>query len=181
MQIALNDERWQVPDEASLMEVLADLSERASARQHLVTSLYVGDRAITDRELQPLYLSKRLSEVGSVRATSQPLTTVYSGVRATAQALGRQLRDEGAQLLAQARAGQHDARGLDGWLGRMADFVEGVAVSGEAGDMSGRDVLPWIEELLSARGQKDFVRIADLLQYEILPRLPHPDDSVGAR
>ncbi|GKS59174.1 hypothetical protein YTPLAS18_27010 [Nitrospira sp.] len=181
MHVALNDERWQVSDDASLMEVLADLSERASARQHLVTSLYVGDRVITDRELQPLYLCKPLSEVGSVRATSQPLTVVYSGVRATAQRLGRQLRNEGDQLLAEARAGQHDARRLDGWLGQMADFVEGTLVSAEDGDTAGQDVLPWIEELLCARSQRDLVRIADLLQYEILPRLPLPDASVGAR
>ena len=181
MQVTLNDERWQVSDDASLMEVLADVSERAAARQHLVTALHVGDRAITDRELQPLYLGKSMREVGSVRAASEPLTNVYSSVRATAQRLGKQLRHEGDDLLAKARAGQHDAAGLDAWLGRLADFVEGTLVGVEAGDTSGRDVLPWIEELMRARGQRDLVRIADVLQYEVLPRLPVPDGPVGAR
>ncbi len=175
MQVTLNEERWNVSDETTLMEVLAEVSERARARQHLVTTLHVGERPITDRELQPLYLGKAMKEVGAVRAVSQPLTAVYSSVRETARRLGVQLREEGAELFAQARAGRHDARILDAWIGRMADYVEGASVGMGTPDAPGRDLAPWIEELLQARMRQDAVRMADVLQYEVLPRLPVAD------
>lgn len=47
MQVTLNNESWHVSDDATLMTVLAELSDRATAHRQFVTSLYVGGRTIT--------------------------------------------------------------------------------------------------------------------------------------
>lgn len=172
MQVTLNDERWQVSDEATVMEVLADLSERAHARQHLVMRLEIGGRVITDRDLQPLFLSKMMKEVGDVQASSQALECLYSNVHEAAEALGGQLRSEGHALAARVRLGGTEVAALDAWVGRMADYVEGATAGNRLSSTSIGELTAWLEQLLQARGQGDLVRVADLLQYEILPRLP---------
>ena len=181
MLVMLNEERWQVSDDATLMEVLADVSERAASRQHLVTTLRVGERRITDRDLQPRYLDKPMREVGAVRAISEPLGALCANIRDTACRLGKELRQEGEALLAQTRAGRHDPAGLDAWLARLADFVEASLLGTDEINPASRELVSWIEELLGARGQQDLVRIADLLEYEIVPRLPASVRGVSSR
>ncbi len=48
---------------------------------------------------------------------------------------------------------------------REAGHTQGVA------GLSSATLLPWIQELLGARSSADPVRVADLLEYELLPRL----------
>ncbi|MFO0775930.1 MAG: hypothetical protein U0172_14825 [Nitrospiraceae bacterium] len=173
MQIILDNEQWQVPDETTVMQVLADLSDRAAARRRVVTRVHVGSRAITDRDLQPLYLEKMLREVGAVRAESQSETILHEQVRATAQRAGVELRADGAALIQAMRAGQHNHRTFDLWLGRCADFMEGAAMGLSVAELAQQQELAtWMEELLQARHSLDRVRLADVLEYEVLPRLP---------
>ena len=51
MHITLDEEQWQVSDESSLMEILATISDRAQAQHRMVTSLTIGGKAISDRDL----------------------------------------------------------------------------------------------------------------------------------
>lgn len=172
MQVILNDEQWTVSDDATVMEVLAELSERATSRQLLVTTLEIGHRPITDRDLQPLYLGRAVKEVGEVRAIATPLSTVYAQVRETAHKAGVELHGEGQALLRDLRAGHHDTRRVDAWLGRCADFVEGSMLGmTSSGSAEQQALLSWLDELLRARQRHDQVRLADVLQYEVLPRM----------
>jgi hypothetical protein len=54
MHITLDGEQWQLPDDTSLMNALAFLSDKAHAQHRIVTSLTVGGRSINDRDLDPV-------------------------------------------------------------------------------------------------------------------------------
>jgi sulfur carrier protein ThiS len=179
MQIVLNDEQWELSDEVTLFEALAQVSDRAKARQHLVVTLEVGGRPVTDRDLQPDFLSQTGRLAGVVRATSQHVTEITAAARGIVEAYGQQLKQEGAALASALRRGEAAIAGLDGWLGRLADYVE--AVEQDRGHTSAEEpnsLVPWIAELLEARSRKDAVRMGDLLQYELLVRLPGADERV---
>ncbi|CAI4032981.1 hypothetical protein DNFV4_03411 [Nitrospira tepida] len=173
MQIVLNDERWELSDETTLLEALAQVSDRARARQHLVMTLEVGGRPVTDRDLQPEFLSQTGRLVDVVRATSRHVAEITAGARGMVEAYGRQLRQECAALATALRRGEMAVAGLDGWLGRLADYVEAAEQDRRRTSMEESDSLvPWIAELLETRARKDHVRMVDLLEYELLPRLP---------
>jgi hypothetical protein len=62
---------------------------------------------------------------------------------------------------------------LDLWLGKLADYlelVEGDRISRRKGEDE-RPLSAWVRELLTARNGRDIVLMADLLEFEILPRL----------
>ena len=68
--------------------------------------------------------------------------------------------------------------GLDGWLGRLADYVEAAEQDRRRTSMEeSNSLVPWIAELLETRARKDHVRMVDLLEYELLPRLPGADPT----
>ncbi|MGE3152744.1 MAG: hypothetical protein AB7G48_05410 [Nitrospiraceae bacterium] len=179
MRIFLNDEEWELSDEATLFEALAQVSDRAQTRQHVVMRLEVGGRPVTDRDLHPDFLSQPGSLIGVVRATSQPVAEISAATRELVETYGRQLRQEGTALVAAHQRGETATAGLDGWLGRLADYVEAVEQDRGYTSTEKRDSLvPWIAELLEARSRKDAVRIGDLLQYEVLARLPGADQPM---
>jgi hypothetical protein len=62
---------------------------------------------------------------------------------------------------------------LDLWLGKVADVVEiiGNGPKQPGTESPARVVAGWMEEFLEARRLRDTVRMADLLEYEVLPRL----------
>jgi hypothetical protein len=62
---------------------------------------------------------------------------------------------------------------LDLWLGKVADVVEiiGNGPKQLGTESPARVVAGWMEEFLEARRLRDTVRMADLLEYEVLPRL----------
>lgn len=180
MRIFLNNEEWELSDEATLFEALAQVSDRAQSRQHVVVRLEVGGRPVTDRDLHPDFLSQTGNLIGVVRATSQPVTEISAATRELVETYGRQLRQEGTALVAAHQRGETATAGLDGWLGRLADYVEAIEQDcGYAATSKKRDSLvPWIAELLEARSRKDAVRMGDLLQYEVLARLPGADQPM---
>ncbi|MCS6296508.1 MAG: hypothetical protein H8K09_09760 [Nitrospira sp.] len=173
MHITLDGEQLQLPDDTSMMNALAALSDRAHAQHRIVTSLTVGGKTISDRDLTPPFLNQQVLNVGAVQAVSQSLHTIIVEAKQAIDRFAAELRSDGQVLLAPLRSGTAQVGTIDAWLGRLADYTEML----EAGHAQGVDglssaaLLPWIQELLGARTTADSIRVADLLEYELLPRL----------
>ena len=176
MHITLDGEQWQLSDDTSLMEALAAISDRAQARHRIVTSLTISGKAINDRDLVPAFLSQAGQGLGPIVAVSQSLHAIISEAREAIDRFANQLQVDGQALLAPLRSGTGQISSIDAWLGRLADYTE-MLEAGEAQGVTGlssTELLPWIQELLEARSGADPVRVADLLEYELLPRLGRP-------
>lgn len=180
MYITLDGEQMPLPDDTSLLNVLAVLSDKAHAQHRIVTSLTVGGKSISDRDLDPTFLNQRAQNAGAVQATSQSLHTIITAAKQTIDRFAAQLQSDGQGLLAPLRSGIGQVGSIDAWLGRLADYTEMLdagQAQGVAG-LSSAPLLPWIQELLGARTCADPIRVADLLEYELLPRLT--DASLSA-
>src|SRR3954447_6094218 len=70
MHVSLDAEQWAVSDDTSLLEVLAQVSNKAQDRRRIVTSLKIGGRAHSDRDLVPALLARTARESGPVEALS---------------------------------------------------------------------------------------------------------------
>jgi hypothetical protein len=173
MHITLDEEQWQVSDDTSLMDVLACISDKAHANHRIVTSLSIGGKPINDRDLTPALLKQPGGSLGPVQAVSQSFHSIIADAKQAIDRFATQLRSDGQSLLAQLRSGSGQVGLIDAWLGRLADYMEMLQageVRGVAG-MSAKDLFLWVEELLAARTCADPVRVADVLEYELLPRL----------
>ena len=150
MRVTLDQDQWEVGIEATIGDVLADVSERAQARSRIVTSLRLDQRVISDRDLHAEFLRETSGHFTRLTAVSQSMHDLM----------------ESAKQMAARYA-------LDLWLGKLADYlelVEGGRPSKLTGE-NGRPLSEWVRELLDARAGRDIVLMADLLEYEILPRL----------
>jgi len=173
MQITLDHETWDVAEDARLSDVLADLGGKARKRERIVDSLNVGGRIITDRDLQPAFLAQTVAIAGPVRATTKSVAEMLRCGSESARRFADALHAEGANLLARFRVGDADLGILDQWLGGLADYVEyveHVRAQGSGGNAPS-SLTCCASELLDARRSEDMVRIADVLEYELLPRL----------
>ncbi|RMH36209.1 MAG: hypothetical protein D6690_07065 [Nitrospirae bacterium] len=173
MQVQLDEERWEMEDSTSLHDALTRLSDLAHAKGRLITSLRVGNRTFTDRDLLPAVLYRPLGDVGMIVATSERMDAVILRGEEPATHYGAALRTEAETLVKRLRRGERRFRQIDDWLGRLADYIEWVELAKPLATSS----LPpspaeWIPELLKAREAEDTVRLADLLEYEVLSRLP---------
>ena len=67
---------------------------------------------------------------------------------------------------------------IDDWFGRLADYVEWaeLARSHHASQAPADSIAGWLQEMIQARETGDVVRLADVLEFEVIPRLP---DSHG--
>ena len=175
MLVHLDEETWEVNDTVRLEEVLANLSDRAEAQGRLVTELLVGNRPMTDRELVPSTLSQMVSSFGSIEAKSERMENIVQQSCETANKFGQQLRIQAQRVVEGFRQGKGVLRSLDQWFGQMADYLEWVqiqqSVSGSA-PKEPQELCHWVKELMDARQTADDVRIADMLEYEVIPRLP---------
>ena len=175
MLVQLDEEKWEVSDTVRLEEVLANLSDRAEAQGRLVTQLLVGNRPMTDRELVPPTLSQVASSFGSIAAKSERMENIIQQSGETGKQFGQQLRSQAQQILNNFRQGMGGMRQLDQWFGQIADYLEWrqiqQSVVGPESNES-EDLSSWINELMMARTNVDEVRIADMLEYEVIPRLP---------
>ena len=175
MLVQLDEATWEASDTDRLEDVLANLSDRAYAQGRLVTELTVGNRPMTDRELVPLTLSKVASSFGSIAAKSEQINNIIQHSSETGKKFGQQLRDQAQDVVKNFRQGRGVMRQLDQWFGQIADYLEWVqiqqSVSGGQPKES-QDLSYWVNELVNARKNLDEVRIADLLEYELIPRLP---------
>ncbi|THJ20885.1 MAG: hypothetical protein CAF45_013705 [Nitrospira sp. CG24E] len=178
MRITLDQDQWDVSDDQLVGEALSEVSDRADAKHRLVTSLKLGGRSITDRDLQPLLLNKLLKEVGPIEACSQNIPEIMAHAAPTIARFASTLKAEAQGFLMPLRATGVIPLALDRWFGQLADYVELLQTSAQNSPASDdlQAVASWIQELLEARSIQDPVRLADILEFEVLPQLassPH--------
>ena len=178
MRITLDHDQWDVSDDQPVSEVLTQVSDRAHARHRLVTSLKLGGRPITDRDLQPMLLSKLLKEVGPIDACSQNIPEIMTNAAPAITRFASTLKAEAQGFLTPLRMSGIIPSALDRWFGQLADYVELLQAAGQGSRASGdlQALSSWIQELLDARTIQDPVRLADILEFEVLPQLassPH--------
>ncbi|MDH4370521.1 MAG: hypothetical protein OEV99_11830 [Nitrospira sp.] len=169
MHIRLDDDQWLAATDASLGEVFAELSERAHANARIVTTMMLDRRQITDRDIEPRLLQEPSAKFSNLVATSLTQAEIIHAARGTIDRYRELVVQEGGSLVSQLRLGSQDLSLLDRWLGKVADLLE--LIGNNSADSDVKAVSGWIEELLGARHLSDTVRMADLLEYEILPRL----------
>jgi len=174
MRVTLDDEQWTVSDGTPLMEVLAQVSDKAHAKGRIVTSLQVGDRRLTDRDLTRTLLAQIGSEIGCVQVATQSMEEIFKGADETMNRYAAVLKSDGASLVGTFRSGHTPDASFDAWLGRLADYLECVERKLAQPPLS--DATPplasWVARLLKARDTGDWVGVSDLLEYEVLTRLP---------
>jgi hypothetical protein len=173
MNIQLDSERWQAGSTATLGDILVDLSERAHARSRIVTTVMLDSRRITDRDLDLHLLQQTSANYRQLVATSATQQEILESAHGAIERYRRLVVDEGTSLANQFRMGGQDLSSFDVWLGKVADAVEIIENSQNrlGAESPGQVIAGWIEELLAARRLHDTVRMADLLEYEILPRI----------
>ena len=170
MHVMLDQDQWEVANGLSLGDVLADISEKAHARSRLITSLTVDQRTITDRDLDSAFLGEPIARFTHLQAISQTMDEVMRGAASTIQHYADLLRKEAQELASHIRIGDERLTSLDAWLGKLADYLE-LVESKPAKAHPDRAMTPWVQALLEARAQRDLIRVADLLEYELAPRL----------
>jgi hypothetical protein len=173
MRITLDHDQWDVSEDQLVSEVLTQVSDRAYARHRLVTSLKLGGRPITDRDLQPMLLSKLLKEVGPIDACSQDIPEIMTDAAPAITRFASTLKAEAEGFLTPLRMTGIIPSALDRWFGRLADYVELLQAAGQSRSTRCdlQALSSWIQELLDARSIQDPVRMADILEFEILPHL----------
>lgn len=173
MQITLDDDQWVAATDASLGDVFAELSERAHAKARIVTTMMLDRRRLTDRDLEPGLLQESSAKFSNLIATSRTQEEIIQDARGAIDRYREFIAQEGNSLVRQFRLGMRDLSSLDRWLGKVADLLElmGNNTPHPAPDSDATVLVTWIEELLRARHLSDTVRMADLLEYELLPRL----------
>ena len=170
MHVILDQEQWDVANQNTLGEVLADITEKAHARARLITSLIVDHRTITDRDLDPAFLGESSSKYSQIQASSRSMQEVMQGAEATIRRYATLLRGDARALVTRFRLGEESTAALDAWLGQLADYIEFIESSPTA-SAENLALSTWVQELLRVRADRDLVRLADVLEYELMPRL----------
>jgi hypothetical protein len=173
MNVRLDNEQWQPAGTATLGDILADLSERAHARSRIVTTIMLDDRRITDRDIDPHLLQESSVNYHELVASSSTQQEIIDSAQGTIERYRGFVVEEGTALANQLRMGAQDLAPLDLWLGKVADVVEIIENGPKqpGTDSPARVIAGWMEKLVEARHTRDSVCMADLLEYEILPRL----------
>ena len=173
MRITLDQDQWEVSNDQLVGEVLGQLSDRARARHRLVTSLKLGGRPITDRDLQPLLLNKLINEVGPIEACSQDIPEIMRNAAPAITRFASTMKAEAQGFLTPLRTSGVIPSALDRWFGQLADYVELLQAAAQGRPARGdlQAFSSWIQELLDARSIQDPVRMADILEFEVLPYL----------
>lgn len=172
MHVTLDHDHWEVASNVTLGEVLADISEKAHARSRLITSLTVDQRRITDRDLDATFLAEPIGQFARLQAFSHAMAEVVHGAEGSIRRYAALLRDDARALAARFRLGDESVTRLDAWLGQLADYLEFVETLSTP-PAPDRALSPWVQELLQARAARDLVHLADLLEYELAPRLEY--------
>jgi len=173
MRITLDQDQWDVGDDQLISEALMQVSDRAHAQHRLVTSLRLGGRSITDRDLDPMLLAKRLKDVGPIDACSQNIPEIMAGAAPAIARFASTLTVEAQGFIAPLRMSGVIPSALDRWFGQLADYIELLQAAERSGQVCGdlQALSSWVQELLDARSIQDPVRLADILEFEVLPYL----------
>jgi hypothetical protein len=174
MQVMLDDEQWTVTDDLSLMEILAEVSDKAYAKHRVIISLQLGARQLTDRDLTGAVLAQVGAGIGPIRAMTQSMDQVMKNAHESMERYAGLLKADGAGLVHAIRTGQTSGASVDAWLGRLADYLECVETKRAHVEPS-RSTEPlthWVARLLDVRITGDWIGMADLIEYEIMTRLP---------
>ena len=174
MNVHLDNEQWQAKVGATLGEILADLSERAHAKSRIVMTVLLDQHRITDRDIDQHLLQEPIAQYRDLVATSATQQEIVEAAHESIHQYRELVVQEGAALVTPLRLGRQDVSALDGWLGKIADLLELMNQSAARSLPGSAGIQPtteWIEQLLAARQLRDTVRMADVLEYEILPRL----------
>ena len=118
MEISLDDEQWTVRDDIFLIEALAQLSEKSRGKGRIVTSLRIGGRLCTDRDLVPEFLACSGEETGSVEASSTSAADILLKAQDTIEQFGKLLKHE--ESYGSSYAERYDQIVLTGLLVREA-------------------------------------------------------------
>lgn len=173
MNVTLDEDQWMVNDSTPLMEILAQISDRAHARNRVVISLQMGERYLTDRDLTSALFATN-TVVGPIRATTHSIAQVIQGAEESMGRFAGLLKTDGHTLIQLMRAGQTPSAQLDTWMGRLADYLECREAQRSQGTTGSSQALnSWVSRLLEARIASDWVAVADVLEYEIVARLDH--------
>lgn len=172
MKITLDQDHWEIVAPLTMEDVLTDVSERAYARARIVTKLQLDHRTITDRDLDPTLLAEPAARFQQLTAVSQPMCELVQAAEGSMKKYAETLRAEGTALIPGLRFGPPSLSSLDAWLGRLADYLEFDDRASAAKAGTGiSELASWVQQLLEARAARDMVGLADLLEYEILPRM----------
>lgn len=173
MNVILDDEQWQAATNTTLGDILADLSDRAHAKSRIVTTMTLDQCRITDRDLDQQFLQESTTRYSDLRATSSTQQDILKAAHGSIVQYQELVIQEGMTLVTQFRIGIENLAALDLWLGKVADMLELMENDGfkQTSGRQAQSTAGWIDELLTARSLRDLVRMADLLEYEIVPRL----------
>ena len=173
MQVMLDNEQWTVNDSTSLMEILAQVSDKAFAQNRVVIALQVGERRMTDRDLTPTQLGPIGAGMGPVRATTQSMTQIIDGGDASMRLFAGLLKSDALESYRRsARVNHRRVRLMPGWAGSPITWNVEAKVSQAAPGISLPSLAPWVARLLEVRIAADWVGVADVVEYEIVARLP---------
>lgn len=173
MQVILDHEQWEAGPQTTLGDVLTEVSERAHARARLVTTVQLDHRRLTDRDVDDRLLAEPSRKFARLSATSQTVEEIVRSAQGSIRRYRDTIRQEGGRLLSELRGGVRGVTAVDAWLGQLADYLELEAATPPAAG-SGADherLTRQVQDLLAARTADDPVRLADVLEYELLPRL----------
>lgn len=173
MRVTLDQDQWDIAAAATIGEVLAEVSDRAQAKSRIVTSVQLDSRTITDRDLDAVFLREPARKYSVLTAGSLSRQELAHSVQHSAERYAQIVHEEGKSLAGSFRAGLFQIAKLDLWLGKLADYLELVERTGTTftGNRDRKPLSAWVRDLLDARAGQDIVMMADLLEYEILPRL----------
>ena len=182
MELFLNGERANIEthDCANLAELIAR-AERAEGTEEasVVVAIEVDGHALSPEELG-LLEARRLDDVARVHVERRPSRAVAWSVLAQGADYTLRIAEAIASVVDDYRAGR-----VEGANAVLADVLDSLSVltgitysiaavlPDEARDLGALqgEIHPWLEQMLQAQTGEDPVGIADLLEYEIAPRV----------
>jgi hypothetical protein len=191
MDLFLNGERAVVDthDCANLAELIARAEALGDAAERsVVVAVEIDGRVLPPEELG-LLETRRLDEVSAVRVERRPSTEVARSVLVQGADYTTRIVEAIAAVADDYRAGRSEQANRV-----LADVLDSISVlTGITYSISGTladeaqalgalqgEIHPWLEEMLDAQTGEDLIRIADVLEYEIAPRLERWGDTMRA-
>lgn len=182
MDVILNGERREF--DLSECANLAELVARAEgldgvAEDSIVVSIAVDGEALSVDELDRLEL-RPIAQIGQVELVRRPSREVAASVLAQGADYTGQVAGAIDRVVGDYRAGRTERASAN--LAEVIDSLSvltniSLSVAGPLPEASRAlvaeqaEIQPWLQEMLEAQTGRDPIRIADVLEYEIGPRI----------